>query len=223
MTAKCKNKDNGRFACPLDPEGVSLERGPEEPEFRVFAQQLMKQKKVRLVQRWSYTPLDVLECMETKELFPLSAENSILVLNTVPIERGVAIPAETLAKVLDKQRSALFTEEHLKSFETTPMAITTHAEKKCVDEATVAIHCHGTTNPDLARATFRPAWNNPTGDTLALRPTQPRGHSPWLGALDTEDLHEVIIASNLSLTSGLRLKKESATILFHLREQLFVH
>ena len=92
-----------------------------------------------------------------------------------------------------------------------------------VDEATVTIHYHGTTNPDLARATFRPAWNNPTDDTLALRPTQPRGHSPWLGVLDTEDLQEVIIASNLSLTSGLRLKKESATILFHLREQLFVH
>ena len=42
MIVKCKNKE-GRFVYLLYPEGVYLERGPEEPEFRVFAQQLMKQ------------------------------------------------------------------------------------------------------------------------------------------------------------------------------------
>jgi hypothetical protein len=41
--------------------------------------------------------------------------------------------------------------------------------------------------------------------------------------LDVDDLHEAIIASNLGLTSGLKLKKDSAKLLFHLRERLLVH
>jgi hypothetical protein len=92
-----------------------------------------------------------------------------------------------------------------------------------VDEATATIHYYGTTNPDLARATFRPVWTRASDDTIALRPTRPQGYSPWLGVLDVDDLHEAIIASNLGLTSGLRLKKDSVKPLFHLRERLLVH
>jgi hypothetical protein len=92
-----------------------------------------------------------------------------------------------------------------------------------VDEATATIHYFGTTNPDLVRATFRPVWTRASDNSVALRPTRPQGYSPWLGELDIDDLHEAIIASNLSLTSGLRLKKDSVKLLFHLRERLLVH
>jgi hypothetical protein len=92
-----------------------------------------------------------------------------------------------------------------------------------VDEATATIHCHGATNPDLVRATFRPAWTRASDDTIALRPTRPQGCSPWLGVVDVDDLHEAIIAPNLGLASGLRLKKDGAKLLFHLRERLLVH
>jgi hypothetical protein len=92
-----------------------------------------------------------------------------------------------------------------------------------VDEATATIHCCGTTNPDLVRATFRPVWTRASDNPVALRPTRPQGHPPWLGELDVDDLHEAIIASNLGLTSGLKLKKDSAKLLFHLRERLLVH
>jgi len=92
-----------------------------------------------------------------------------------------------------------------------------------VDEASATIHYFGTQNPDLARATFRPVWTRASDDSIALRPTRPQGYSPWLGVLDIDDLHEAIIASNLGLTSGLRLKRDSVKPLFHLRERLVVH
>ena len=94
-----------------------------------------------------------------------------------------------------------------------------------VDEATATIRYYGTTNPDLARATFRPVWTraSDSDNSVALRPTRPQGCFPWLGVLDVGDLHEAIIASNLGLTSGLRLKRDSVKPLFHLRERLVVH
>jgi len=79
MAIPCVDADNNPIMM-VDPEGVYIEKGANEPAFRVFAQLRMKRFGLHLVQGWSGEHTDVLKCQKTGRIIPLSAENGILVL-----------------------------------------------------------------------------------------------------------------------------------------------
>ena len=97
MTIKTKDIE-GNYVLLVDPEGVYLEVGNDEPDFRVLGQQIMKKLGVRLVQCWDYGDVDVLECMSSKTIVPLRTLNSILVLDTYDRENLQVKDVKSISK-----------------------------------------------------------------------------------------------------------------------------
>jgi hypothetical protein len=81
MTIKTKDIE-GNYVLIVDPEGVYLEVGEDEPDFRVLGQQIIKKLGVRLAQCWDCGDVDVLECMTSNTIVPLRTLNSMIVLGT---------------------------------------------------------------------------------------------------------------------------------------------
>ena len=79
MAIPCVDANNNPIMM-VDPEGVYIRKGDNEPAFRVFAQLRMKKFGLHLIQGWSGDHMDVLKCQRTGRIIPLSAENGILVL-----------------------------------------------------------------------------------------------------------------------------------------------
>ena len=79
MAIPCVDADNNPIMM-VDPEGVYIKKGVDEPAFRVFAQLRLKTFGLHLIQGWSEDQMDVLRCQKTGRIIPLSAENGILVL-----------------------------------------------------------------------------------------------------------------------------------------------
>jgi hypothetical protein len=73
----------------IDPDGVYLEGGPEQPNSRVMSSQRLKVHGVRVVGCFKGTETDVLQDRTSKEIVELAEEGpkdkKILVLNTMPI------------------------------------------------------------------------------------------------------------------------------------------
>ncbi len=71
----------------MDPDGVYLSAGPNQPNFRVMSTQRLKSYAVRLVQCWKGSNDDILQDRFSKEVLPLKEEEpegkSILVIETV--------------------------------------------------------------------------------------------------------------------------------------------
>jgi hypothetical protein len=74
----------------VDPEGVYLQKTSSCPDFRVLGQQRMKSFGCRLVQCYNDTDMDVLECMRTKTIVPLTTLNGILVVKTCGLLTSVS-------------------------------------------------------------------------------------------------------------------------------------
>jgi hypothetical protein len=72
----------------IDPDGVYLEGGPEQPNFRVMSTQRLKVHGVRVVGCFKGTETDVLQDRTSKKIVELAEEGpkdkKILVLNTMP-------------------------------------------------------------------------------------------------------------------------------------------
>jgi len=74
---------NGRKVMLIDPEGVYVLKGRNEPGFAVFSQQRMKRFRLNLIQGHDGNLGDVLICGLTGRVIPLETENGILVLRIV--------------------------------------------------------------------------------------------------------------------------------------------
>jgi hypothetical protein len=104
---------------------------------------------------------------------------------------------------------------------------TTHFDLARVTSATeMTLHLAylGTTNSTLRSATFKRVWIDPRDNKTVLKDTRPaRNHQPVTGNLTTDDLPDLLVATNLVLITTGRLTASSYHILHHLRDQLFVY
>ena len=91
-----------------------------------------------------------------------------------------------------------------------------------VTDIGVNVHYFGCTNPDISKATFRPAWHLPHSDQMILSTNVPRGTIEYTGAIEFDSLRNVLFARNLELTSGKRLRKKSQKLLHHIQDELFI-
>jgi hypothetical protein len=91
-----------------------------------------------------------------------------------------------------------------------------------VTDVGVNVHYFGCTNPDISKATFRPAWHLPLQDQMILSTNAPRGTIEYSGAIEFDSLRNLLVARNLELTSGKRLRKKSQKLLHHIQDELFI-
>jgi hypothetical protein len=91
-------------------------------------------------------------------------------------------------------------------------------------ETHVTIAYLGTTNPNLRNATFKHVWIDPADNRTVLMHSRPaRNHTQVTGEIQAEDLHDLLVATHLTLTNTGRLAAPSYKILHHLRTQLAIY
>ena len=86
----------------------------------------------------------------------------------------------------------------------------------------LTVHYFGSRSGNLARAVFRRGWSHAQSRTITLSATHPAGCSPWTGELDIDALDVLIVARNLTLTSGHRLTAPSRIKLAPIANELHV-
>jgi hypothetical protein len=92
-----------------------------------------------------------------------------------------------------------------------------------ITEALLSLHYLGTTTPTMDSAVFRLLWLAPDSRTVMKDSCPARNHTAITGEIDTDDMNDLLVASHLTLTSTGRLTRQSARLLFHLRDQLHVY
>jgi hypothetical protein len=92
-----------------------------------------------------------------------------------------------------------------------------------ITETHLAIHYLGTTTPTLDSAVFRLVWIAPDGRTVLKDSRPARNHTAVTGEIDTADIPDLLVASHLAFTSTGRLTRQSARLIFHLKDQLHIY
>jgi hypothetical protein len=57
---------------------------------------------------------------------------------------------------------------------------------------------------------------------MILSTNAPRGTIEYSGAIEFDSLRNLLVARNLELTSGKRLRKKSQKLLHHIQDELFI-
>jgi hypothetical protein len=102
---------SGEF--PIDPDGVYLEGGNGQPNFRVLSTQRLKVHGVRLVGCFKGTDVDVLQDRTSKKTIALAeegpADKKILVLNTMkcPVFANMKRVMAIVEEIKKRSRSAM--------------------------------------------------------------------------------------------------------------------
>jgi hypothetical protein len=84
-----------------------------------------------------------------------------------------------------------------------------------------AVHYHGCTSADVARAAFRPGWHLENSNDIALSNDQPPNHVPRVGTIELDSLGNLLVARNLEFKKAARLRKKSQRAIAPVKEELF--
>jgi hypothetical protein len=96
------------------------------------------------------------------------------------------------------------------------------AKATAVAVATIAVHYHGSTNPDTSRAKFLPCWHLPGTDSIRRSALNPENMIPHSGSLDINSLDVLLVARGLLFAATAKLRVKSQRLLAPQLEELFL-
>jgi hypothetical protein len=97
------------------------------------------------------------------------------------------------------------------------------AEVISVSKGALKVVYYGCTNPDLAKAKFRPAWHLPDNNEMTLQDKKPTPvHKPYSGNLHLNALKDLLVARHIKLTKTTMLDFRAKQALAVLHDELFV-
>jgi hypothetical protein len=92
-----------------------------------------------------------------------------------------------------------------------------------ITETTLSVHYLGTTNPRLSHARSLHLWTQ-ADNSITMKASRPsRHHAPWTGDISTEDLPDLLVASNIHLNATNKLRSRALKDLHHIQDELYVH
>ena len=91
-----------------------------------------------------------------------------------------------------------------------------------VTESNIEVHYYGSTQPDLSRAIFRPAWHLPDSDTFLLANTAPANTVRYSEVIQLGNIRNLLVARNLEMLSSRKLRRKSQKLMFHIYDELFI-
>ncbi len=102
------------------------------------------------------------------------------------------------------------------------------AQIQDVNDKSIRVHYHGTTNMVLSDAVFKPCWHAAGSEDIVLSWEVP-DDGEWMhlefidyhGIIDLKDIHTVLVARNLEFTKAGKLPFRSLQALAPFHDQLF--